>query len=82
MARTKLQEMDVAAGTKQSKTAVNANAKPPMPMDTSSPPSAPPSQPELQLQPQACTPASYTQWTAVTRQCHYGHQIRCSPPRN
>ena len=35
MARTKLQEMDVAAGTKQSKTAVNANAKPPMPMDTS-----------------------------------------------
>ena len=35
MARKKLQEMDVAAGTKQSKTAVNANAKPPMPMDTS-----------------------------------------------
>ena len=35
MARTKLQEMDVAAGTKQSKTAVNANAPTPMPMDTS-----------------------------------------------
>ena len=35
MARKKLQEMDVAAGSKQSKTAVNANAKPPMPMDTS-----------------------------------------------
>ena len=32
---TKLQEMDVASGTKQSKTAVNANAKPAMPMDTS-----------------------------------------------
>ena len=35
MAKKKLQEMDVAAGTKQSKTAVNANAKPAMPMDTS-----------------------------------------------
>ena len=35
MARKKLQEMDVAAGTKQSKTAVNANAPTPMPMDTS-----------------------------------------------
>ncbi len=28
MAKKQLQEMDVAAGTKQSKTAVNANAKP------------------------------------------------------
>ena len=35
MAKKQLQEMDVAAGTKQSKTAVNANAKPAMPMDTS-----------------------------------------------
>ena len=33
--RDRLQEMDVAAGTKQSKTAVNANAKPADPMDTS-----------------------------------------------
>ena len=35
MAKKQLQEMDVAAGTKQSKTAVNANAKPADPMDTS-----------------------------------------------
>ena len=35
MAKKQLQEMDVANGTKQSKTAVNANAKPAMPMDTS-----------------------------------------------
>ena len=35
MAKKQLQEMDVAAGTKQAKTAVNANAKPAMPMDTS-----------------------------------------------
>ena len=35
MAKKQLQEMDVAAGTKQSKTDVNANAKPAMPMDTS-----------------------------------------------
>jgi len=35
MAKAKLQEMDAASSTKQSKTAVNANAKPAMPMDTS-----------------------------------------------
>ena len=35
MAKKQLQEMDAASSTKQSKTAVNANAKPAMPMDTS-----------------------------------------------
>ena len=33
--KKQLQEMDVADGTKQSKTAVNTNAKPADPMDTS-----------------------------------------------
>ena len=35
MAKKQLQEMDAASSTKQSKTAVNANAKPADPMDTS-----------------------------------------------